>query len=122
MREVTVFYAYDDTEFFNRYDCIAYEEEALKKIKIFDSVCKFYNENKNIMFAPASNDIEDWIDWLQCPAGKCCYIRRYAQLPEEVNQFIRAESDYCILNEDFEGGLGLFQYDMLHYEQVKVNE
>lgn len=30
MREVCVFYAYDDTELYTREECLAYEEKALK--------------------------------------------------------------------------------------------
>ena len=122
MREVSVFYSFDDREFFDRDECFTYEEKALKKFQSFNYFYTFYDKDMNIMYAPMSKDVEEWINWLQCSAGKCSYIRRMGQLPEEVNQFIREEAGYCILNEDFNNEIGLFKYDDIQYEWIKVED
>lgn len=123
MREVTVYYAYDDSEFFDRDECLAYEQDALHKAQEIDAAYCFFDENLITMYAPSvTEDIEDWIVWLGEVGDKCTCIRRRANLSPETEMFYREMWGYCILNEDFNNELGMFCYNYDKDEWVKVDE
>ena len=124
MREVCVFYAYDDTEFYTREECLAYEEKALKLMEEINEKYSFFDENMNLFVAPlGSTDIEEWIDWLNTAANKCTFIHRTGDLSVNADKFCREVSGYCINNSDFpygEENIGWFKYE--DYDWVKVDE
>lgn len=121
MREVTIYYAYDDTEFTDRDECIAYENRALNFLKAIDKCYSFFDKDMNRFFAPDNDNLEDWWNWVSISADRCEYIHRWMVLPDEVNNFVHYEFGYCIENNDFEEGLGLFRYDMVWGEWRKVS-
>lgn len=58
MREVTMYYAYNDKEFFNREKCLAYEHEALiRSLEIYDAYTFF---DKNSRLIPALLNPKIW--------------------------------------------------------------
>lgn len=124
MREVCVFYAYDDKEFFNREECLAYETEAIKLMEEINDKYSFFDENMHLLVAPlGSTDIEEWIDWLNTAADKCTFIHRTGDLSINADKFSREICGYCINNSDFpygEENVGLFKYE--DYDWVKVGE
>lgn len=124
MREVCVFYAYDDTEFFDRKECLAYEERAVKLMEEINDKYSFFDENMNLFIAPlGSTDIEKWIDWLNESADKCQIIHRTSDLSVKADQLCREVCGYCIGNSDFpygEENIGWFKYE--DYDWVKVDE
>lgn len=123
MREVCVFYAYDDKEFFNREKCLAYEREALMKSKEIYDAYTFFDKNMSLIAAPIeSEDMEDWANWFDVVGGKCAYVVRHANLSSETEKFYYDEWGYCILNDDFNNELGIFRYDYDKYKWVKVGE
>lgn len=123
MREVHVFYAYDDKEFFDREECLAYEREAMVNVREIANAYSFFDKDMNRIFAPHdSDDIEDWIDWLGIAGDECAYIHRFANLSHDAEMLYREMWGYCILNEDFDNELGFFKYDYNRDEWVKVDE
>lgn len=124
MREVCVFYAYDDSEFFNREECLAYEAKALKLMEEVNDKYSFFDENMNLLAAPlGSTDIEEWIGWLNTAVYKCVFIHRTGDLSVNADKLCREVCGYCINNSDFpygEENIGLFKYE--HADWVKVGE
>lgn len=121
MREVSVFYSFDDKEFFDRGECETYEREAVRHLRTVEACYAFYGKEGNRLFAPlTSNDVEDWMDWL-CVAGDSAdRILVSRQLPNDTADFVREQVGYCILPEDFGNETGDFQYDWHQCEWVKV--
>ena len=126
MREVHVFYAYDDTEFFNREDCLAYEDKAIKLMEEINNKYSFFDANMNLFAAPlGSTDIEEWIDWLNKAAEKFTFIHRTGDLSVDADMLIREICGYCITNDDFpygEENVGWFKYNISSDEYIKVDE
>ena len=124
MREVHVFYAYDDKEFFSREECLAYEEKAIKLMEEINEKYSFFDKNMNLLVAPlGSIDIEEWIDWLNASANECEIIHRTGDLSPDADKLSREVCCYCINNSDFpygEENVGWFKYE--NYDWVKVDE
>lgn len=124
MREVRVFYAYDDTEFFDRDECRAYEEQAIELFKEIDNKYSFFDENMNLLEAPPiGSDIEQWIDWLNKSADKCKIIYRDGDLSFDADKLVSEVCAYGINNSDFpygEDNVGWFKWEDCDW--VKVDE
>jgi len=124
MREVTVYYAYDDSEFEDRDECLRYERQAVEAMMSVNDCYDFFNKWGTRYSAPNSlcEDVEKWMDWLSDAAEHCEYIRVRHILPENAVWFIDREWGYCIAPEDFHNETGLFKYDDFKNEWVKVGE
>lgn len=123
MREVIMFYAYDDVEFFNREDCVEYEMKHLGYLKEVDCKYSFFDINMNLITSPIdSNDIGRWIEWLDEVILNCVFINRHYNLSEIACKFIDYEFGYPITNADFNNILGWFKYDNENNKWVKVDE
>lgn len=121
MREVSVFYSFDDKEFYDRDECEAYEREAMRHLRTVEACLAFYDKNDNRMFAPlTSNDVEEWIDWLEVAGDKADRILVTRLLPQDTVDFLKYQVGYCILPEDFDYQTGNFQYDWKRCRWVKV--
>lgn len=121
MREVSVFYSFDDREFFDRDECVEYEKNAMHHLRTVEACYAFYAKEGARLFAPLrSDDVEDWMDWL-CVAGDSAdRIVVSQKLPNDTAKFVREQTGYCILPEDFGYETGDFQYDWYQCEWVKV--
>jgi len=125
MREVISYVAFDDNEFGNREECLAYEEGAINKMKEVRDKYSFYDKDMNLFVAPDdSARIDDWLDWVGRAANECEFIDRKDNLSDDADDFIYHEFGYCINNSDFpeENYIGLFRYDMGRCRWVKVDE
>ena len=123
MREVTVYYAFDDTEFYYRGECLAYEKEAFDCLKEINEKYSFFDKHMNIYAAPLESDeIEDWTDWLVNAADTCDFIHRDGDLTCLAEDFISREWGFCILNNDFNFETGWFKYNICSSEWEKVDE
>lgn len=123
MREVSMFYSFDDKEFFDRDKCEAYEREAVRHLRTVEACYAFYDKEGNRLFAPlTSDDVEDWMDWLCVADDSADRILVSRQLPNDTVDFVREQVGYCILPEDFRNETGDFQYDWHQYKWVKVDE
>lgn len=124
MREVTVYYAYDDSEFYDRDECLRYERQAIEEMMSINDCYDFFDKNGNRYIAPyyQCENIEDWINWLSDAAEHCDYIKVRHILPKNAVQFINREWGYCITPKDFHNETGLFKYDNFKGEWIKVDE
>lgn len=121
MRKVSVFYSFDDKEFFDRDECEAYEREAVRHLRTVEACYAFYGKEGDRLFAPLrSDDVEDWMDWLYIAGDSAERIFVSRQLPNDTAYFVREQVGYCILPEDFNYQTGNFQYNWKCYKWVKV--
>lgn len=121
MREVSVFYSFDDREFFDRDECLEYEQNIFNIVKNISNKYSFFDKDRNIFMPPVnSEDIEEWIHWLSYSCETCEYIHRDDNLEYGEEQFMNDELGYCVLNEDFKNEIGWFKYDTRWNEWIKV--
>ena len=123
MREVTMYYAFDDKEFDNYYACLAYENNAYTLMRSIEKKYSFYDKDMKEMLPPyESPNIEDWLTWLDDAHSYCTYIRKMGSLTDDEAKIIRENIGACIYNEDFSCAIGLFEYDFYTGRWVKVDE
>ena len=123
MREVSVFYSFDDREFFDRDECLAYEKEAMRHLRVVDACYAFWNKEGDRISAPiASDDADDWMDWLGVAGDNAEMILVSKQLPNDTADFVREQVGFCILPEDFHNDTGMFKYDWKRLGWVKVED
>jgi len=123
MREVTMYYAFDDKEF-NNYDaCWEYENNAYMLMRGIEKKFSFYDRNMKEMTAPLdSPNVEDWLTWLDDAYSYCTYIRKMGSLTDDEAEIIRENIGACLYNEDFSCAVGLFEYDTRTGRWIKVDE
>ena len=123
MREVTMYYAFDDKEFDNYYACLVYENNAYMLMRSIEKKYAFYDRNMKEMTAPFdSPKVEDWLTWLDDAYSYCTYIRKMGSLTDDEAEIIRENIGACIYNEDFGCVVGLFEYNCRTGEWDKVDE
>lgn len=123
MREVTMYYAFDDKEFDNYDACWEYESKAHALMRSIESKYTFYDKNIKPICAPVlSPEVKDWLIWLDKAYSYSTYIKRTEDLTDEEAEIIRENIGACIYNEDFSCAVGLFRYDTRTMEWVKVDE
>ena len=123
MREVTMYYAFDDKEFDNYEQCLRYENNAYMLMRSIEKKFSFYDKNMKEMIPPyESPNIEDWLTWLDDAYAYCTYVRKMGSLTDDEAEIIRENIGCCIYNEDFSCAVGLFEYDTYAGEWVKVDE
>ena len=124
MREITVYVAWDDTEFDTEDECLWYESKAVDAMKEVNDCYEFFNKDGERFDAPPEWDdnIENWLGWLSDAGEHCDRIKVNHILPDDAVCFIDREWGYCIAPEDFNDETGLFKYDDFKNEWVKVGE
>lgn len=123
MREVTMYYAFDDKEFDNYEQCLRYENNAYMLVRSIEKKYSFYDKNMKEMTAPFdSPNVEDWLTWLDDAYSYCTYIRRTGSLTDDEAEIIRENIGSCIYNDDFSCAVGLFEYNRRTGEWDKVDE
>ena len=123
MREVTMYYAYDDKEFDSYRACEDYETTAYMLMRSIEKKYSFFDRKMNLIVAPFdSSKIEDWLQWLDDAYQYCTYIKRFGSLTDDEAKIIRENLGSCIYNEDFSCAEGLFKYDFNTGRWVKVDE
>lgn len=123
MREEVRYYAYDDTEFFDREECEAYEAHVYDILTIVSEKCTFFDKDMNVLMPPNdSPEINDWMDFFDNAFNKCSIVHREENLTDEENSLMRYEFGYCFNNEDFNNETGWFRWDKDEIEWVKMDE
>ena len=123
MREVTMYYAFDDKEFDNFYACLAYENNAYMLMRGIEKKYSFYDKNMKEITAPFdSPKVEDWLTWLDNAYSCCTYIRKMGSLTDDEAEIIRENIGACLYNEDFSCAVGLFEYNHRTGTWYKVDE
>lgn len=117
MREEIRYYAYDDTEFFDRAECEAYEKKAFDLLEeIFNSFEFLLNNGQEIQIF--LNDVESGMNAFTYAWEKCDYIRVKGHLSYEATEFLGDYFGYDLpINED----LGLYEYDPMS-GWIKIGE
>ena len=121
MREVSVYYAYDDTEFYDKEECLAYERKAMVLLREIAEAYAFLDIDKKLIFPMwFSDDIEDWLEWLDYAVEKCEYIFRHKNLSQQAEDFLVYTNGFSIQNGDFNNEVGLFKYEGDEWVKVGV--
>lgn len=116
MREVTVYYAYDDSEFDNREECEAYEGEAFDLLtEVFNSYKFFVNNQEILIFL---NDVEAGLHALSAAFDKCDRISVTKPISDAALRLIDFQLGYVLPPNT----VGLYKYDTDEYDWVKVDE
>jgi hypothetical protein len=122
MREEVRYYAYDETEFFDREECEAYENHICDMLTSVSEKCSFFDKDMNIFLPPKdSPDINDWLNFFDNTFNGSSIVYREENLTNEENSFMQYEFGYCFSNDDFNNETGWFRWD--GYEGwVKMDE
>ena len=88
MRTMTLYIAYDDTEFTNEAECRAYEEKAYNCVCELIDAYTFFDKRKNIIFLPGCNDIVEYLYWFGNVTDDCEYIKVDKNLSQETRVFL----------------------------------
>ena len=116
MREVVTYVAYDDTEFDNREDCEAYEEEAFDLLtEIFNSYKFFVGNQEFLIFL---NDVEAGLCARSKAFEKCDKILVTKPLSFLAFDFADFRMGYVLPPNE----IGMYEYDTEECEWVKVGE
>lgn len=123
MREEVRYYAYDDTEFFDREECEAYEGHIYDMLTSVSEKCSFFDKDMNVFMPPNdSPDINDWLNFFDDAFNGSSIVHREENLTDEENSFMHYEFGYCFSNEDFNNETGWFRWDKDEIEWVKMDE
>lgn len=122
MREVKYYVAWDDSEFETQEECMEYEQGVVIAMSTINNCYDFIDKNGKRYDPPKNLNIDDWQDWFFDAAEHCQWIRVYRTLPDLAVDFINTQIGYCICPVDFDNKTGLFEYDELKNEWVKVDE
>ena len=123
MREEVRYYAYDDTEFFDREECEAYESRIYDMLTSVSEKCSFFDKDMNIFLPPKdSPNINDWLDFFDNAFNGSSIVYRDKNLTNEENSFMQYEFGYCFSNDDFNNETGWFRWDRDEVEWVKMDE
>lgn len=117
MREIVTYVAYDDTEFDNREECEEYESEAFDLLSELFNAYDFWGKN-NQHICIFLNEVEQGFNTIKYAIDKCEKIRVKKPISSEVATLI----DYYLGYELPPNEIGLYEYDWLKLEWVKVGE
>ena len=122
MREEVRYYAYDNTEFFNREECEMYENHTYNILINISKKYSFFDKDMNTFLPPKDSlDITGWINFFDNAFNESSIIHREENLTYEEDSFIRYEFGYCFNNEDFNNETGWFRWDKEEIEWVKMD-
>ena len=105
MKIMTLYIAYDDTEFTDENECRAYEEKARKHVNELIDTYTFYDKNKYVIF-PVCDSIEEYLQWFDSTTDYCEYIIVHKDLPQEAHKLLYQNIGSCVPEEK-----GFYKYD-----------
>lgn len=117
MRTVSVYYAYDGTEFYDPEECKAYEDQAIYHINQWNRCCIFFDSNMDYMILAPGLDIEKALDCFYEMLDKCAYIKINEKIPSDSFNFLTMTLDYYLPDNE----VGLYKYDYDKGEWVRTN-
>ena len=115
MKTLTLYIAYDDTEFTDEAECRAYEAKAFNLIKELVDAYTFYDRNKNIIL-PIFNEVEEYLEWFDKTTDDCEYIKVEKDISRELHKFLWRHISLCVPEEK-----GFYKYDWNKCEWVSVD-
>ena len=117
MRTVTVYYAYDGTEFNDSAECQEYESRAISLMNEFISHVLLLDVTKRPIICPTGIGIEDAITWFNYAYGNCLYININVELSKDLISFI--DNDLGLIFPP--NKVGLYRYDYFEDEWVSAD-
>ena len=115
MKTMTLYIAYDDTEFTDENECRAYEEKARKHVNELMDTYTFYDKNKYVIF-PVCDSIEEYLQWFDSTTDDCEYITVHKDLLQETHVFLWQNIGACVPEEK-----GFYKYDWNKNKWVSAN-
>lgn len=92
-----VYFAWDDKEFTNKFECEAYEEHTRETIRQLEKSFTMYDKNNNKIVWKDETDIEAWNDWFdEIFVYKAETIELHQALNEEVEAYLLHNFGYEI--------------------------
>ena len=117
MRTVTVYYAYDGTEFNDSAECQEYESRAISLMNEFISHVLLLDVMKRPILCPTGLDIEGTMTWFNQAYGNCLYININVELSKDFISFI--DNDLGLIFPP--NKVGLYRYDYFEDEWVSAD-
>lgn len=106
MKTVTVYYAYDDTEFYDENECMEYEQKAIDLMVKAKEVFTFYDKNMNVMSWYVNDNVDDLLNEFENVYDHCEYIK-VNEDNKDVSQFIHNQCGFTLPD----GDAGLYKYN-----------
>ena len=128
MKELTLYIAYDNEEFTDKAECLAYEQKAWNAINDIKAKLKFYDEDGEPINIPETDDIEEAIDAIDEIIDRSGAIRMLAPLNEDMPERIYDIFDFSrglmLLMERWSGKpcLFLYNYQKMEWKQHEDKE
>ena len=73
MKTVTVYYAFDDTDFYVEEECREYEEEWLNAFREIRECYDFFDKDMNTLVC-AGDELEDLMEWIEKGYDNSSYL------------------------------------------------
>ncbi len=102
----TTYIAWDDREFKDKYECLAYEKECQEKINTFLKAYRFYDKEM-VEQRPPTADLKKIYGWISEQYYNCEYVQVLEEIQPEILAFI-TEYDWTVFPEH----IGLYYYDL----------
>ena len=109
MRTVTVYYAYDGTEFDSAVECKKYERHASSLMREFNRHVFLLDIMKRPIICPTTIRIEDILTWFHQAYGLCSYVNINTELSNDLITFI--DRDLGLIFPPNKVGLYRYDYD-----------
>lgn len=116
MKAVTVYYAYDDSEFYDENECMEYEQEAIDLMVKAKEVFTFYDKNMNVMSWYVNDNVDDLLREFENTYDHCEYIKLNED-NKDVFQFIYNQNGIILPDN----GEGLYKYNWIDDRWIKIN-
>ena len=112
---MTLYIAYDDTEFTDESECRAYEEEARGHVNELMDTYTFYDKN-NCVIIPDCDEVGEYLQWFYSTIDDCEYIAVHKDLSREAHKFLYQGINIYVPEEK-----GFYKYDWNKNEWVSAN-
>lgn len=123
MTHVEYWYAFDDTEFLDRYECEEYEQQYIDMVYEIMRSYTFYDADMNILEMPCwFGTVDDAFHTLEDVVNRSIYVRRMEELSKAADKLERDALGLALNNEDFKNELGLFKWSFQEVRWEKVGD
>ena len=105
MRVVSVYYSFDDREFFDYQECADYEVKAFRLMLDFFNTFVFYDKDKKEVEI-VKDTVEDMLASADWAIQSCDYVRVNKPFDSDTEEFIRVQ-----IGADLPDEVGFYKYD-----------
>ena len=119
MREMTIYFAYDNTEFYDKYECMEYEKHVWDVINELMECYVCFDKNFNMFQPPVTDNLEEMLDFISSTFNNCDIIHFTKNPSDEAKKFQQTEWGY-VLPENIE--FGYYKYDYHKSDWILLTE